>query len=372
MKQKTKVLVAGHICLDITPIIDQKSNKPLHEVITPGTLSTVSDVVLSIGGAVFGVGAALARLGISTCLTGVTGDDDFGLIIENKLKELGVACELSKHKKALTSFSIVLSVMGCDRIFFHAPGANNDITSKDVSEDALRNVDLFHFGYPPIMRNMFINDGDELVKLFKKAKKAGVITSLDMAMPDPMSESGQVDWRRVLERVLPYVDIYMPSIEETLFMIDKKQYVAYKKKAVGIDMIDVLDVDILSDVAEKLHLLGAMIVMLKCGYKGCYVSTKEIGDEFGRLSTIDVQKWSNRKLFENCYKVDQIKSTTGAGDTTIAGFLAAMLNGYDIEKAISVATAVGALCVQTHDTVSGILPIESIVEKIENGWGKVE
>lgn len=43
-----------------------------------------------------------------------------------------------------------------------------------------------------------------------------------MAKPDPTSEAGRKDWNRILERVLPYVDIFLPSLEEILYMIDRQ------------------------------------------------------------------------------------------------------------------------------------------------------
>ncbi len=59
----------------------------------------------------------------------------------------------------------------------------------------------------------------ELVKIFKKIKDFGVTASLDMAYTEPSSESGKADWKKILKSVLPYVDIYIPSIEETLYML---------------------------------------------------------------------------------------------------------------------------------------------------------
>ena len=369
MEKKLKALVAGHICLDITPIIDQKSNKPLREVLAPGALSTVRDAVISLGGAVSNVGMALAKLGIPVMMNGMIGDDEFGMIVEKKIGEAGAECALSKQPGILTSFSIVLSVMGSDRIFFHAPGANDAYLSEDVNDTVLKEADLFHFGYPPIMRGMYIDNGANLTRVFERAKKAGLITSLDMAMPDPLSESGRVDWQQVLANVLPYVDIYVPSIEETLFMIDRKTYEDYKAEAKGSDMIDVLDLNILDSLADKLHGYGASIVMLKCGYKGCYISTRDVPKDFLGFDESLRNNWSNSRLFEKSYRVDKVASTTGAGDTTISGLLAAMMSRFTIEKAMAAATAVGALCVQSDEIVDRILPLEEVVRLAEK-WEK--
>ncbi len=369
MEKKLKALAAGHICLDITPIIDQKSNKSLQEVLAPGALSTVKDAVISLGGAVANVGLALAKLGTPVCMNAMVGDDEFGMIIEKKIKDAEAVCALSKKPGVLTSFSIVLSVMGSDRIFFHAPGANDAYQPEDISDDVMNDADLFHFGYPPIMRGMYQDNGAKLVEIFKRVKAAGIVASLDMAMPDPLSESGKVDWRQVLENVLPYVDIYVPSIEETLFMIDRPTYEDYKTRAKGTDMIDVLDINVLDKLADELHTFGASIVMLKCGYKGCYISTKDIPEGFLGFDSALSTNWSNRRRFEKSYQVDHVATTTGAGDTTIAGLLAAILNHYSLEDAMAAAAAVGALCVQSDAVVDRILPLEEVT-RLSKTWQK--
>ena len=55
---------------------------------------------------------------------------------------------------------------------------------------------------------------------------------------------------------------------------------------------------------------------------------------------------------------------------TIAAFLSAILAGKDWSDALHLATATGALCVQTYDALSGIIPLEEVQKKIDAGWEK--
>ena len=57
------VVVAGHICLDITPLFAEKRSLPLEHVLIPGKLTLMEGVEISPGGAVSNTGLALARLG---------------------------------------------------------------------------------------------------------------------------------------------------------------------------------------------------------------------------------------------------------------------------------------------------------------------
>ncbi len=42
-----------------------------------------------------------------------------------------------------------------------------------------------------------------------------------MAFPDPAHPSVQVDWRAIFKATLPYVDIFLPSIEELLMALHR-------------------------------------------------------------------------------------------------------------------------------------------------------
>lgn len=64
-------------------------------------------------------------------------------------------------------------------------------------------------------------------------------------------------------------------------------------------------------------------------------------------------------------------SGTGAGDTSIAAFLTAMLGGYTIEECMQLSTATGASCVTEYDALSGLKSFSELQKKIEEGWVKV-
>ena len=55
--------------------------------------------------------------------------------------------------------------------------------------------------------------GEELARVFRLARQQNVVTSLDMAMPDPGAAAGQAPWRTILENTLPFVDVFLPSAE---------------------------------------------------------------------------------------------------------------------------------------------------------------
>ena len=87
---------------------------------------------------------------------------------------------------------------------------------------------------------------------------------------------------------------------------------------------------------------------------------------------MDAEAWNGRSIFERSYLVENVVSGTGAGDTSIAAFLTALLNGERPEEAMHLAAAAGALCIQDYDAVSGLKPLAEIKRLIAAGWKKYE
>ena len=74
--------------------------------------------------------------------------------------------------------------------------------------------------------------------------------------------------------------------------------------------------------------------------------------------------------FEKSYRPEKVLSATGAGDTTIAAFLYAVMQGYGWNECVQLATAEGATCVETYDAISGLRSLEELKGRIDAGWEK--
>ena len=362
---KRKAVAAGHICIDMTPLIEKKNITNAGEVFVPGSVLQVGAMDIHTGGSVANTGLAMQILGVDTLLIGKVGDDELGRNIAGRLSEYNAEKGLLIDGSSSTSYSVVLAVPGRDRMFLHNPGANDTFCCKDIPYERLNGIDLFHFGYPPIMKQMYQNEGIELETIFRKAKEAGAITSLDMAAIDEDSQAGSQNWKLILKRVLPYVDLFLPSIDELCFMVDRRRLERWKSEKPNWAKEA-------EELAEITHSLGCKNIMIKCGASGMYYETS--GDSLKKL--LEAKKinnsdsWSEQKGFERSYKPEQIVSATGAGDTAIAALLTAMLNGYELKTAVKLAAATGASCVEYVDALSGLKPFDELLKKIEGGWEK--
>jgi sugar/nucleoside kinase (ribokinase family) len=318
----------------------------------PGGLAEIGPALLATGGTPSNTGRTLYRLGFRTCLIGKVGDDPFGKIILDLLREddPALADHIVVAPGETSSYTIVISPPGTDRFFMHNAGANHTFGADEVPCDLLGEARLFHYGYPPYMKRMYSNDGAELVEMYRQAKTSGVITSLDMALPDPNGPSGQVNWRCVLKRCLPYVDIFLPSLDEAMFMLWPNQKPSDS---------------LISDIGAELLEMGARIVVLKLGSRGLYLRTGPEGAPF-----LESSDWSNRELWAPCFRPEPLIGTTGSGDATIAGFLAGILRGQSVESALTSAVAVGACNVEAADALSGIRSWEATQARIASGWAR--
>ena len=368
MNKRNNVIVAGHICLDITPVFSSQEAGMLDQILIPGKLIHMEEADVHTGGCVANTGLAMKLLGAEVSLMGKVGKDNFGQSIANIFKEYGVENGLIIDEESTTSYSVVIAPPGIDRIFLHHPGANDTFSCDDVRNEQLEDVVLFHFGYPPLMRRMYIDEGEELIRLFKRIKSKGIITSLDMAAVDPSSEAGRQDWRIILERLLPFVDIFAPSAEELCYMLDSKRFDEWNKRAAGGDITKVLRIDDDVDpLGRQLIEMGVKIALIKCGSPGLYYRTASV---INMDLIINPAEWTNRCGFERSFKPNRVVSATGAGDTTIAAFLTSILNNYPLEKCLQMATATGALNVTEYDALSGLKTFPEIEAMINGGWEK--
>lgn len=371
---KKKVIAAGHICLDVTPVFLEKSAEKLTDILAPGKLIHMGEVDVHTGGSVANTGLAMKILGADITLMGKIGKDAFGEMVLNMLRQYDADKGMLLSEES-TSYSVVLAVPGIDRIFLHNPGANDTFMADDISRERLAEAALFHFGYPPLMKSMYQNDGEELIKMFRRAKEYGAATSLDFAAIDANSDAGRVDWEKILERVIPYVDFFVPSVEELCYMLDKERFQEWTARAAGRDITEVLDIE--KDVrplADQCMAFGAKVLLIKCGAPGIYYRTADFSTlrKVGVKAELDIGAWAEKCRFEKSYVPERILSGTGAGDTSIAAFLTAMLEGYPLNEAMQLATAAGASCVAAYDALSGLRPLDELREKIKNGWEKNE
>ena len=355
MDRDLDAIVAGHICIDAIPSFPD-TGAGLEDIFVPGKLTNLGPLVIATGGTVSNTGTALIRLGVRTQLMGKVGTDFFGRGVLELLSQYDAQDGMVVVDGESSSYSVVLSVPGVDRIYLHHSGANDTFGSDDVDYEMGARSRLFHFGYPPIMRKMFGADGAGLAEMYGRVKETGATTSMDMTLPDPASEAGQANWPKILARALPLVDVFLPSVEEILFMLHRKRFDELQNTSGGEDILERIPAEEVAALAKELLDLGVKVAVVKCGHKGlcCVTAGADRLADMGAARPSDLDAWADRLLWHETFHVENFVSATGAGDNTIAGFLAALLHSCSAEMSLRCGCVVGAQNVVVPDAGSGV------------------
>jgi sugar/nucleoside kinase (ribokinase family) len=356
--ERFDAVVAGYLGVDLTPAFPPSDAPvPLAQLLRPGKLTEVGPLAVSPGGVVANTGLAMAALGSRVALMGLVGTDALGDMVLGLLEGRGATLKLARTDAAGTAYGIVLAPPQTDRMFLEYPGCNATFTASDLDYEVIGASRLFHFGYPPLMEAFLAHDGAELEAMFSRVRGLGVATSLDMTLPDPHGSSGRVDWRRLLSRVLPYVDIFVPSIEELLYMLAPEQWQSLTATADGRDMVDLVPDHLYQALASDATALGASIVLIKAGHRGGYCRTGSVAELLTntRLS-ITAESFTDREVWLEGLPADpaKVKNACGAGDAAVAGFLSALLRGSTLGEAGRAAMLAGRNSLYGVDTTSGL------------------
>jgi sugar/nucleoside kinase (ribokinase family) len=359
------VVVAGHICLDIIPDLSGVGGRS-EDLVAPGKLVRIGPATVATGGAVSNTGLALHRLGTATHLMGKVGDDAIGGVIVDIVRRHGphLAEGMIVAAGEASSYTVVISPPGIDRTFLHCPGANDTFTDTDVPYDRLGSARLFHFGYPTLMHRMYADGGDALTRMLRRVREQGVAVSLDMSYPDPLSPAGRADWPSILRKALPHVDIFLPSLDEMRFMLRGAATIGDASPSAPADGA------LLGRLAQTLLDMGVAVVGLKLGAEGLYLRTTR---DAARLKAVggkviaEAKAWAGHELLAPCFEV-RVAGTTGSGDCTIAGMLAAMLHGLSPEAAMRAAVGVGACSVEQPDATSGVPDWATVERRLAAAW----
>ena len=315
MAEKTnikKVAAVGILVADVM--------SPITEMPKRGELSRVASITAHNGGNAMTAALNLGRLGVESCLVGKVGDDIFGKFLIEKLIEGGVSADGVKVDKMVqTSVSIVLLDKG-ERSFLHCVGANATFSYKDVDFSVIEKADLV-FVTGSFLMDTF--DGEQTLRFLKKCKEMGKTTFLDVCW------DAKGRWGEVINPALPYIDFFMPSIDEA-------------REIAGKDGTP-------DEIADVFCSLGAKNIVIKLGSSGSYL--RLCGEKAG-------------KTFPPV-RVDKVEDTTGAGDSFCSGFIAGYARGLAPEECMKIANAVGALCVTEKGATTGIRNFNETIKFME-------
>jgi sugar/nucleoside kinase (ribokinase family) len=146
----------------------------------------------------------LAALGSRVGFVTKVGDDLFGTLAMERLRERGVDLAAVAHG-AKSGVTIILPHASQRHILTY-PGTISELRFEDLDLDYLASARHFHMSSLFLQRQLL----PHVPELFRRMKSAGLTTSLD-TNDDPDDR-----WDSALEEILPHVDILLPNEREAM------------------------------------------------------------------------------------------------------------------------------------------------------------
>jgi ribokinase len=310
------LIIIGNCCADIYI--------PAHQAPPPGGIERIPQLRVEIGGNGANTAVTAARLGASTALAGVLGDDLFGRHLRQALESEGIDLSLLESREGTGApVTLVLNDADGERSFVHHGGSND---AWEIPPAAIETpCRVFHMAAPEILGSFW---GAPCLDTAHSLKKAGVQLSLDFFVPPDGLQ--KVECRDTHGPLLEIADMVFPNELEA-------------RAITGQDTVE--------DMLASLHDSGVSLAVIKRGAKGAVVS------------------WDGNREDISAAGVSAI-DTCGAGDNFAGAFLAGWLKELDPVECARLGCEMGTLCVQQKGAVtasSNAAKLEDLIERFRIG-----
>jgi sugar/nucleoside kinase (ribokinase family) len=288
---------------------------PIRRLPDAGQLVTTSGLAMTVGGCAANAAIALRILGENVQVAGKVGSDTSGDFILSGLKRHGAGIDYIRRSRELpTSGTVIFTLQGEDRRYLHCIGANREFSLDDVDLDFLRGTSILYFG-GYLATPAFAPE--HLAKLFWEAKHRGLVTVLDVVMPAEGS-FGIED----VAPVLPYTDYFLPNEDEGA------RLTGYSEELAQAECLSAFNAECTVVITRGPH--GSLAIR------------------------------GNRVINTPAFPIETVEES-GAGDAFTAGLIKGILRNWELDDALSLASAVGASCTRSLGCFAGIFTFDEAV-----------
>ncbi len=301
------VSVIGLYILDIL-------GRPVDAIPPGGQVDFIDEIRLTVAGTAGGTVVDIAKMGLNCLAVGAVGDDEKADFMLATMQKFGIDISGMQRLSNVPSSATILNVRrNGERPALHQRGASNHFDVPESAYDTVLAPPIIHLGGTGLLRKL---DGEPSRKLLAEAKKRGRTTTFDLIA----ANAGTI---AVVEPLLPYIDYFMPSIEEACAMSGQNS---------------------VEDAARFFLDKGVNACVFTLGGDGAFYA-----DQAGA------------RLTRPAYAIDVV-DTTGCGDAFDAGYVVALHHGMDLETRLSFAQASAALVATGLGSDAGIRSFEQVME----------
>ncbi|WP_061025481.1 sugar kinase [Bradyrhizobium sp. CCH5-F6] len=307
MAHSHDVSVCGTYILDILGV-------PVTEIPPGGGRLLIEEIRLAVAGTAGGTVVPCARLGLKALAVGAVGSDEKADWMLNALEREGIDISLMERMADSPTSATILPIRpDGSRPVMHARGASARWRIAPDTQKAACRSRILHLGG---VGSLLAMDGAPSVALLRDAKAAGCTTTLDLIQ-------ARRETLALVEPLLPYVDFFMPSIDETNAMVGTDDPAACARFFI-----------------DK----GAGACAISLGADGSFVMTRD-----GRQFTVPA--------FEVA-----VRDTSGCGDSYTGGFIAGLARDWDLLDCARLATATAAIVATGLGSGANLVSFEETVK----------
>jgi len=291
--------------------------RPVTKIPDGGNVEFIEELRLTVAGTAGGTVVDCAKLGLKTLAVGAVGDDEKADFVIATLDKFGVDTSGFERIKNVPTSATILNVRpNGDRPALHLRGASDHFLPPSKEKIDIFDCKVFHLGGTGLLKKL---DGQASVNVLKEAKERGCITTWDLI-------AATEETLEIVEPLLPYIDYFMPSIEEASVMS-------------GIQDPE--------EVAKFYFDKGVKNCVLTMGEKGSLFMSRD------------------QKIITPAFDI-QVVDTTGCGDAFDAGMITALAKDMDLKTSLKFSTATSGLVATGLGSDAGIVSYEDTIEKMGN------
>jgi sugar/nucleoside kinase (ribokinase family) len=297
------VSVIGLYILDVL-------GRPVTRIPDGGGVDFIEEIRLTVAGTAGGTIIDTAKLDLKSVAVGAVGDDEKADWVLMTMQKHGIDTSVMQRISGVPTSATILNIRrNGERPALHVRGASDHFDVPTALYDKVFAAPIIHLGGTGLLKKL---DGPQSLTLLKEAKKRGCTVTFDLI-------AANVETAAIVKPLLPYIDYFMPSIEEAKEMSGQANA---------------------ADCAKFYLDHGATCCVFTLGGDGAFYAHKD-----------------GTRLTSPAYDV-KVVDTTGCGDAFDAGFIAALHHKMDVETSLRFAQATAGLVATGLGSDAGIQSFE--------------
>jgi sugar/nucleoside kinase (ribokinase family) len=306
------VSVIGLYILDIL-------GRPVTRIPERGNVDFIDEIRLTVAGTAGGTVVDTAKLGLKSLAVGAVGDDEKADWVLMTLEKYGADVSAMQRLSGIATSATILNVRpNGDRPALHVRGASDHFDVPASAYEQVFDAPIVHLGGTGLLKRL---DGPASLTLLKEAKRRGRTVTFDLIA----ASAGTL---AIVEPLLPFIDYFMPSIEEARDMSGRSSP---------------------EDCARFYLDRGAGACVFTLGGDGAFYAHRD-----------------GTRLASPAYEV-KVVDTTGCGDAFDAGFITALHHKMDVETSLRFAQASAGLVATGLGSDAGIQSFDHTM-KVMKDW----